>query len=317
MTAPDDGLLRSGVLPVGDGHVLAWETRGNPAGTPLLHLHGGPGSGRPGRLPAWCDPEAYHAVLFDQRGCGQSTPLAGDPATDLSTNTTPHLVADIERLREHLGVDRWLVAGGSWGVTLALVYAQQHPDRVLGMVLGAVTNGSRRELDWITRDVGRIFPREWEHFVSVLPETERDGNIPAAYSRLLADPDPQVRDRAAREWCAWEDTHVSLTPGWTPDPGYEDPQYRYQFARLVTHYWGNDCFLEDGQILRDVHRLGGIAAVLVHGRLDVSGPLDTAWRLHRAWPGSRLQVLEGAGHGGPGYTDAMRAGLLEVTPPRG
>jgi proline iminopeptidase len=229
----------------------------------------------------------------------------------LDTNTTPRQIEDIERLREHLGVERWVIYGGSWGVTLGLAYAQKHPRRVRGMVLAAVTAGRRSEIDWITRDMGRVFPREWERFRAAVPEAERDGSLSAAYARLLASPDAAVRETAARGWCAWEDTHVSLMPGWTPDPRFGDPGFRFAFARLVTHYWSNDCFLTDGElILSNMELLTGIPSVLIHGRYDVSGPLETAWSLHRTWPGSELVVLEEAGHGGTGFAEA-RATALE------
>jgi proline iminopeptidase len=299
----------SGLLEVPDGHVLYWETVGNRAGTPAVYLHGGPGSGSTPGARRNFDPSGFRAVLFDQRGCGRSRPLASEPETDLSTNTTAHLVADIERLREHLGIDRWVVMGVSWGVTLGLVYAQRHPERVIAMVLGAVTAGTRRETDWITRDMGRVFPREWERFAAAVPAAERNGDLAAAYARLLADADPQLRESAALQWCIWEDTHVSLMPGWTPWLRYEDPTFQMIFARLVTHYWSHGCFLTEGQVLNDMDRLAGIPAVLVHGRYDVSGPLDTAWQLHRVWPDSRLVVLDDAGHGGGSFTSELVAAL--------
>lgn len=297
-----------GMLAVGDGQSVYWETCGNPSGMPAVWLHGGPGSGCTAGTRRSFDPEAFRIVLFDQRGCGCSRPLASEPGTDLTTNTTAHLVADLEQLRRHLGIERWVVAGGSWGVTLALVYAQAHPERVRAMVLVAVTSGTRRETDWITRDMGRVFPQEWERFAAGVPAAERGGDLAAAYARLLADPDPAVREEAARRWCDWEDTHVKLMPGWATSERYRDPEFRAVFATLVTHYWSNGCFLEDEQVLRDMDRLAGIPAVLVHGRYDVSGPLDTAWHLHRAWPGSRLVVLEDAGHGG----DSMGSELVQA-----
>lgn len=294
-----------GMLDVSEANQLYWETSGSPDGTPAIWLHGGPGSGASVNSRRNFDPAAYRAVLFDQRGCGRSRPLADDPDVDLSSNTTAHLIDDIERLREHLGITRWVVVGVSWGVTLGIAYAQRHPDSVRAMVLAAVTSADRREIDWIVRDMGRIFPREWDDFASLVPESDRGGNLPAAYARLLADPDAAVRGRAARAWCTWEDTHVSLMPGWTPDPRYDDPAFRMLFARLVTHYWGSYCFLPDGDQLSRIDAIASIPAVLIHGRYDISGPLDTAWHLHRAWPGSRLVVLEGAGHGGTGFPEAL------------
>ncbi|MFN8439839.1 MAG: prolyl aminopeptidase [Caldilineaceae bacterium] len=306
---PEIEPFASGMLEVKDGHSLYWETVGNPTGTPALYLHGGPGSGCSTRSRRYFDPNAYHAVLFDQRGCGRSLPLASDFATGLRTNNTDHLIADIETLREQLRIDRWVVVGVSWGVTLALVYAQRYPERVKAMVLGAVTAGTQREISWITRDMGRIFPREWERFAALVPEAERGGDLTAAYARLLADPDPTVREQAAFEWCRWEDTHVSLMPDWEPDPRYEDAEFRFLFARLVTHYWSHGCFLTDGEIMAGMPRLADIPAVLIHGRWDVSGPLDTAWALHRAWPKSELQILDEAGHGGVGFPEAMATAL--------
>jgi proline iminopeptidase len=295
----------SGSLPVGDGHEIYWETVGNPAGAPAVWLHGGPGSGsQPGTRRSF-DPARYRAVLFDQRGCGRSRPLAGSAAADLSANTTEHLIADLERLREHLGIGRWLVAGGSWGVTLALAYAQRHPERVTALVLAAVTAGRRLETDWITRDMRRVFPREWEAYAAGVPESERDGDLSAAYGRLLASPQATVTEEAALRWCVWEDTHISLGPGAQPRLQVLEPSYRQVFARLVTHYWSNGCFLDDTPILAGMDRIADIPAVLIHGRYDVSGPLDTAYDLHRVWPASKLVVLDDAGHGGLSMTAAM------------
>jgi proline iminopeptidase len=300
---------QSGMLDVTDGHSLYWETIGNPDGTPALYLHGGPGGRSGAGARRYFDPQAYRAVLFDQRGCGRSTPRADGPDADLSTNTTSHLLDDIEALREQLGIERWVVCGVSWGVTLGLAYAQRHPTRVLAMVHAAVTSGTRKETDWITRDMGRIFPREWDRFASFVSPAERSGDLSAAYAKKLFDPDPAVRSEAAYEWCVWEDTHVSLMPGWAPRLQLEDPSFQLTFARLVTHYWSQGCFLADDEIARTMHRLLGIPAVLIHGRYDVSGPLDTAWRLHQAWPESRLVVLDDAGHGGGGFVAAIVAGL--------
>lgn len=299
-----------GMLDVGDGNVVYWEQCGNPRGRPALVLHGGPGSGcTPGMRRAF-DPTRYRVVLFDQRGCGRSTPRAGDPAVDLSTNTTAHLLADIELLRRHLGVERWLIWGGSWGTTLGLAYAEQHPGRVSELVLVSVVGSTRREVTWLTRDVGRMFPAEWARFRAGVPEADRDGDLAAAYSRLLADPDPAVRGKAARDWCTWEDAHVATRSDYRPNPRYDDPEFRMTFARLVTHYFRHAGFLEDGILIREAGKLAGIPGVLIHGRLDVSGPPEFAWELSRAWPDSELVLLEDAGHtGGPGMTEAMIGAL--------
>jgi proline iminopeptidase len=303
----------SGLLDVGDGHEVYWECCGNPDGRPLVYLHGGPGSGATPGQRRFFDPTAFRAFLFDQRGSGRSRPLASEPDADLSVNTTPHLVADIERLRELHGIDSWTVFGLSWGTTLGLAYAQTHPERVDALVLGLVGTTSQREVEWLTNDVGRIFPQEWSRFVAAVPEALRHLRLVDAYAELLFDPDPAVRDHAAREWCAWEDAHVSLTPGHRPNPHFDDPEYRLRFARLVTHYWRHAAFLEEDQLLRDAAMLNGIAGVLVHGRYDVSGPLETAWRLSRSWTTSRLEVLDDAGHGGgDSFVEAVLGALAEA-----
>jgi proline iminopeptidase len=288
----------SGMLDVGDGHQIYWECCGNPVGKPALFLHGGPGSGCSSGQRRFFDPDLYRAVLFDQRGCGRSRPLASEPSVDLAANTTTHLIADIELLRLTLGVDRWTILGLSWGTTLGLAYAQAHLQRVNAMVLGFVTTTSRSEVRWITEDVGRIFPEEWDRFARAVPNHLRHLPLVDAYAILLGDHDPTVRDYAARSWCTWEDAHVSLTPGMMPSPHFDDPEFRLGFARLVTHYWRHAAFLEEDQLIRDASRLNGIPGVLIHGRYDVSGPLVTAWKLHNQWATSRLHVLDDAGHGG-------------------
>ncbi|WP_276970603.1 prolyl aminopeptidase [Ferrimicrobium acidiphilum] len=287
-----------GHLDVGDGHLVYWETVGSPDGVPAVWLHGGPGS--PASQNSRCnfDPLRYRAVIFDQRGCGRSLPLVSGLGADLSTNTTDHLVADIELLRIYLGIDRWIVAGGSWGVTLALIYAERHSEHVLGMVLAAITTGRRREIDWITRDMGRVFPRQWDRFVDMVPVAERSGDLATAYARLLASPNQIVREEAARRWCDWEDTHMSLAPGYEPHLSVRELSWQLVFARLVTHYWSHDCFLAEDEVMVNLHRISHIPAVLIHGLHDVSGPLDTAWELHKAWPASRLAVVDDAGHFG-------------------
>ncbi len=299
----------SGMLDVGDGHQAYWESCGNPHGRPALFLHGGPGTGCSANQRRFFDPERYRIVLFDQRGCGRSRPLASTPDADLSSNTTAHLIADIELLREHLGVRSWTILGLSWGSTLGLAYAQAYPDRVDALVLALVTTTSRREVRWITHDVGRIFPQEWDRFAAAVPAAMRDSSLADAYAALLFDCDPAVRERAASEWCRWEDTHVSLTPGHAPDPRFLDPEFRLRFSRLVTHYWRHAAFLEDEQLIRNASLLNGIPGMLIHGRYDVSSPLETAWRLSQHWTTSKLYVLGNAGHGGG---DAFVAAIVEA-----
>jgi proline iminopeptidase len=287
-----------GLLEVGDGHRVYWEVAGNPAGKPAVILHGGPGAALTGRARRMFDPARYLIVQFDQRQCGRSLPHAAEPAVDLTTNTTQHLIADMERLRARLGVERWLVWGGSWGTTLALAYAEHHPDRVSEMVLASVVGTSRAEVEWVTRAMGRVFPEQWHAFRDAVPPEARDGDLAAAYARLLQNPDPAIHEPAAAAWCAWEDTHVATTPGYTPDPRYEDPRFRLCFARLVTHYWSNAAFLEEGALLRHTDRLTGIPVVMVHGQLDISGPLDVPWALAKALPDAELTVIGDEGHGG-------------------
>ncbi|MYS23046.1 proline iminopeptidase [Streptomyces sp. DvalAA-14] len=287
-----------GMLDVGDGQLVHWETSGNPAGKPAVLLHGGPGSGStpwPRRL---FDPEAYLIVQFDQRGAGRSTPSAADPATDLSANTTHHLIADMEQLRAHLGIRRWLVWGMSWGVTLGLAYAERYPERVSEMILPSVTMTRPAEVHWLYHEAGRFFPEQWRRFREGVPAAERDGDLVAAYYRLLNESaDTAVRERAARDWCTWEDEVLSNEEGWRPNPRYDDPAFRMTFARIVTHYFHHGAWLADGQILRDAHRLAGIPGVLIHGRFDLGGPADTAWQLAEAWPDAELHLV-GTGHAG-------------------
>lgn len=288
-----------GMLDVGDGNLVYWEECGNPEGKPVVGLHGGPGTGAPPFMRREFDPQAYRIVLFDQRGSGRSVPHASEFGTDLSVNTTAHLVADIERLREHLGVERWMVFGGSWGSTLGLRYAQLFPRRVTEVVLVAVTTGRYAELDWLYGGLGMFFPEQYARFVAGaggVAEAGDGAGLVAAYDALLNDADPVVRERAARDWVDWESSIVSLDPDHVPPPRTTDPAWRMAFARLTAHYFAHRCWLADGQVLRDVGRLHGIPAVLVHGRLDLQGPLWSAWELARTWPEAELVVVQGASH---------------------
>lgn len=286
-----------GWLDVSDGNSIYWEACGNPSGKPAVVFHGGPGSGCVPNWRRYLDPQRYRGVLFDQRGCGRSLPHASDPSVDLATNTTQNLIADIESLREHLGIERWLVLAGSWGSTLALAYAERVPDRVSHMVLFSVVTTTRREVRWVTRDVGRYFPVEWGAFRDGVPPADREGDLVSAYDRLLAHPEAAVREKAARDWCAWEDVHIAVSSEHHHDPRYDDPRFRMAFARLVTHYWRHAAFLQDGELLGGATRLAGIPGVMVHGRRDLGAPLDIPWELHRAWPDSELVVVDHAGHG--------------------
>ncbi|HEX8303515.1 MAG TPA: prolyl aminopeptidase [Jatrophihabitans sp.] len=288
-----------GLLDVGDGNRIFWQTFGNPDGKPAVMLHGGPGTGCTPAMARGHDPARYRVVLFDQRGSGRSTPHASDPAADMSVNTTWHLVADMEALREHLGIDRWQLGGGSWGSTLALAYAERHPDRVSEIVLSAITSGRRWEAEWLYRGVARFFPEEFQRFESGVAPEYRDGNLAIGYSWLMESSDPAVREKAARDWCAWEDAVVSLEPGAKPNVYSNRPDDALlAFVRICTHYVAHDAWLDEGQLIRDADRLAGIPGVLIHGRLDLSAPLDTAWELAQAWPDARLVAIADAGHQG-------------------
>ncbi|WP_405611981.1 prolyl aminopeptidase [Streptomyces sp. NBC_00076] len=300
-----------GMLDVGDGNRVYWETCGNPRGKPALVLHGGPGSGCTPYFRRLFDPAVYRIVLLDQRGCGRSTPHAGVYETDMSVNTTPHLIADLELLRRHLGIERWLVWGVSWGSVLGLRYAQTNPGAVSELVLTGIATAANAEVALLTQGLGKIFPEPFERFVGELPAGERDGNLAAAYNRLIESPDAAVRERAARAWTDWETAIVPAPP--RSVPRYEDPVFRMAFARTVTHYFGNDHFLGDGNdegvVLRDAPLLKGISGTLVQGSLDLGNLLGTVWRLHHAWPGSEVVVVDDVGHnaGAPSMAEALMA----------
>ncbi|MFE9437645.1 prolyl aminopeptidase [Streptomyces sp. NPDC006602] len=300
-----------GVLDVGDGNRVYWETCGNPHGKPALVLHGGPGSGCTPYFRRLFDPAAYRIVLLDQRGCGRSTPPASAYDTDMSVNTTTHLIADLELLRRHLGIERWLVWGVSFGSVLGLRYAQAHPGIVSELVLTGVATGSNAEVDLLTRGLGKIFPEAFERFLAGLPEGERSGNLAAAYNRLIESPDPEVREKAARAWTDWETATIPAPP--RSVGRFEDPAFRLGFARTVTHYFGNDHFLgegnDEGVVLRDAALLEGVPGTLVQGSLDFGNLLGIVWRLHHAWQDSELVVIDEVGHnaGAPGVAKAMVA----------
>jgi len=286
-----------GFLEVGDGNRVYWEACGNPLGKPAVVFHGGPGSGASPWFRTFFDPDAYRLVLFDQRNCGRSTPHASDPGTDLGANTTQHLLADAEHLRERLGIERWLVFGGSWGSTLGLAYAEAHSDRVTEIVLSSVTTGRHEEFDWLFRGgPARFFPEQWARLRAAVPEAESDTEVVGAYNRLLGDPDPTVRRNAAYEWCMWE----SATPAWPPRSElaerFRDPDYALAFSRIVTHYVLANAWLEDGALLRDAGLLADIPGVLVSGRFDFQAPIANAYALRDAWPRAELVIVDEAGH---------------------
>jgi proline iminopeptidase len=280
-----------GHLDVGKGHRIYWELCGNPRGKPAVFLHGGPGGGCTADHRRFFDPARYRVLLFDQRGCGRSTPHAA-----LEANTTWHLVADMERLRDMLGVDKWLVFGGSWGATLALAYAQTHPARVSALVMRGVFTVRRSELRWLYQEgASALFPDKWERFLAPIPEGER-GDLLAAYHKRLTSHDPAVQLAAAKAWSAWEGDIVSLLPNARAVEQHADDAFALAFARIEAHYFANGGFLEEGQLLRDAGRLKGIPGVIVQGRYDVVTPAITAWELHQAWPEATLHVVDDAGH---------------------
>jgi proline iminopeptidase len=306
------GPYATGFLDVGDGNRIYYEELGNPDGKPAVNLHGGPGAGSmAGPTKAW-DPEKWRVIRYDQRGCGRSTPHAADPATDMSVNTTQHLIRDLELLREHLGIEKWLVKGASWGSTLALAYAQAHPERVTEMIIPAVTMTRPEETDWLYHGARRLFPEAWDRFRNHVPAEERDGNLVQAYSRLMESPDRAVREAAANEWVVWEDAMISLENNGTPGAygaGFVD-EARLALVRICAHYFGNNAWLEPDQLLRDMHKLQGIPGVLVHGRHDLGSPVYTAWDVAQAWPDAKLVVIEDSGHTG---SEAMGQALNEAT----
>ncbi|WP_406319211.1 prolyl aminopeptidase [Streptosporangium sp. NBC_01639] len=301
----------SGLLDVGDGNQIYWEVSGSPEGKPVVMVHGGPGGGcTPGHRRQF-DPQAYRIVLFDQRNCGRSRPHASDPAVSLEHNTTWHLVADMERLREHLGIDRWMVFGGSWGSTLSLAYAQTHPDRVTELVLRGIFMLRPFELRWFYQEgASLIFPDVWESYVAPIPEEERKDLIAAFHARLN-DPDPEVRLPAARAWSVWEGSTITLRPDPEIVATHSDDDYAVAFARIESHYFRNGGFFEEEQLIRDVGKVRHIPCVIVQGRYDVCTPARTAWDLHRAWPEAEFHIVDDAGHAysEPGILDR----LIETT----
>jgi proline iminopeptidase len=300
-----------GMLDVGDGQRIHWELVGDPRGKPAAFLHGGPGGGLVPDHRRVFDPAAYNVLLFDQRGCGLSTPNAGEHGADLSANTTGHLVADIERLRGMLGVERWLVFGGSWGSTLGLAYAEAHPARVSELILRGIFTVRAQELAWAYEGgSAHLFPDRWEAFLAPIPESERDDLLGAYHRRLFGD-DPEVRRAAAVAWSVWEAALFHLIPRQEPIDLFSRPELALAFARIESHYFVNGGFMPEGQLLRDAGRLRDIPGVIVQGRYDMCTPPTTAWELHRAWPEAELIIVPDAGHSAaePGITHH----LIEAT----
>jgi proline iminopeptidase len=293
----------TGMLDVGDGHRLYWELCGNPNGKPVVFLHGGPGGGTEPRMRRFFDPATYRIVLFDQRGCGKSTPHA-----ELRDNTTWDLVADIERLREHLGIEKWQVFGGSWGSTLALAYAEEHPERVTELVLRGIFLVRKKEIDWFYQGgASYLFPDAWEHYLAPIPKEER-GDLLAAYRKRLVSEDAEVRTQAAKAWSVWEGSTSTLLTDPDLVKKTAGDSFALAFARIENHYFVHGCwFSPESQLLDRVDRIRHIPAVIVQGRYDVVCPVESAWELHRAWPEAELKIVGDAGHSAmePGNVDQL------------
>ncbi|MFY7067216.1 prolyl aminopeptidase [Nocardiopsis changdeensis] len=301
----------SGMLDVGDGHRVYWELCGNPAGKPVVFLHGGPGGGCVPDHRRLFDPERYRILLFDQRNCGRSTPHAGRMDTDLSTNTTWTLVEDMERLREMIGVQAWQVFGGSWGSCLALAYAQAHPDRVTELILRGIFTLRDEELRWFYQEgASMMFPDLWESYLAPIPEEER-GDLMAAYARRLESPDRETRVEAARAWSVWEGSTVTLLPNKELREHHAEDEYAMAFARIENHFFVNRGFFTPEQLIEGAERIRHIPGVIVQGRYDVCTPVHTAYDLHRAWPEAEFHIVDDAGHAfsEPGILDR----LIEAT----
>ena len=297
MTSPNSLLyppiepFKTGVLDTGDGHQIYWELCGNPQGKPAVFLHGGPGAGCSPDHRRLFDPARYCVLLFDQRGCGRSTPHA-----NLENNTTWHLVADIERLRVMVGTPQWLVFGGSWGSALALAYAETHLERVSELVVRGIFTVRQAELQWYYQEgASALFPDLWEAYLAPIPQAER-GDLIAAYRKRLVGDDVAARLEAACAWSLWEGQTITLLPDQAAVAKYGDGEYALAFARIENHYFVHKGWLEEGQLIRDAHKLAKIPGVIVQGRYDMACPAQTAWDLHRAWPQADFHMVEGAGH---------------------
>ncbi|MFN7012085.1 MAG: prolyl aminopeptidase [Allorhizobium sp.] len=299
---PEIEPYETGFLDVGDGHTIYWERVGTRGAKPAVFLHGGPGGGSSPLQRRLFDPKLYDVLLFDQRGCGKSTPHAG-----LEANTTWHLVADIERLRALMGVEKWLVFGGSWGSTLALAYAETHPEHVSELVLRGIYTLTKGELDWYYQfGVSEMFPDRWDMFQAPIPQNERH-DMMGAYRRYLTGSDRKKQLECAIAWSTWEGATITLLPNPDYAAHFGEDDYAIAFARIENHFFVHGGWLEEGQLLRDAHKLKDIPGVIVHGRYDMPCPAKYAWQLHKAWPKADFHLIEGAGHAyiEPGILDQL------------
>ncbi|WP_310621564.1 prolyl aminopeptidase [Flexibacterium corallicola] len=297
---PEIEPFETGLLEVEDGHKVYYERCGRKGGKPVVFLHGGPGGGITPIYRRFFNPQHYEVVLFDQRGCGRSTPHAC-----LEANTTWHLVEDMERLRKLIGAEKWQVFGGSWGSTLALAYSQKYPEHVSELIVRGVYTLTKAELDWYYQfGVSQMFPDRWEKFVAPIPKAER-GNMIAAYRKILTGEDETAKLNAATAWSSWEAATITLLPDETLISEFSTHHYALAFARIENHFFYNNAWLEEGQLLRDAHKLRGIPGAIVHGRYDMPCPAHYAYELHKAWPDAHFHLIEGAGHA------FSEAGILE------
>ncbi|MBI2313249.1 MAG: prolyl aminopeptidase [Betaproteobacteria bacterium] len=294
-----------GMLPLDGLHTMYWEQSGNPEGVPAVFLHGGPGAGSTPQHRRFFDPAHYRIIVFDQRGAGRSKPLG-----ELKDNTTPRLVADMEKLREHLGLDKWLVFGGSWGSTLALAYGEAHPERCLGLVMRGIFLCRRSEIEWFLYGVRNLFPEAWNAFAEYIPEAER-GDLLGAYHRRLIDPDPEIHMPAARRWSIYEGSCSTLLPSPETVDYFANDTVALGLARIEAHYFMNDIFLPGNSLLENAGKLRGIPAVIVHGRYDAVCPVVSADDLHRAWPEAEYTIVRDAGHSA--WEPGIRAALIQAT----
>ncbi|KPF41918.1 prolyl aminopeptidase [Rhizobium sp. AAP43] len=299
---PEIEPFETGMLDVGDGHQIYWERFGTKGAKPAVFLHGGPGGATSPSHRRLFDPALYDVILFDQRGCGKSTPYAS-----IEANTTWHLVADIERLRTMIGAEKWLVFGGSWGSTLALAYAETHPEHVSELVLRGIYTLTKAELDWYYQfGVSEMFPDKFERFCAPIPEDERH-EMMAAYRRRLVGTDREEQLRCAVAWSTWEGETITLLPNPDYSDHFYDPEFALAFARIENHFFVHAGWMEEGQLLRDAYKLKDIPGVIIHGRYDMPCPAKYAWQLHKAWPKADFHLIEGAGHAylEPGILDQL------------